>query len=78
MEISYIPAPPGDFSVADQRIEVEVNGHKTVLKDIEKDRTKGLCRISVPIELDPGYNRVTIGSSYTWAPDIDCFRLKKL
>lgn len=78
MEISYIPAPPGDFSVDDQRIEVEVNGHKTFLKDIEKDRTKGLCRISVPIELDPGYNRVTIGSSYTWAPDIDCFRLKKL
>lgn len=77
MEISYIPRPAGEREVNDQIIEVEVNGERLVIGDIERDRSKGLCTVSVPIGLDAGYNTVRIGSSYTWAPDIDCFRLHK-
>ena len=78
MTISYIPVEPDEREVNDQCIEVEINGKKTLLKDIVRDRTKGICHIAVPVKLEPGYNKVTIGSSYTWAPDIDCFRLKLL
>ena len=78
MTISYVPVEPDEREVNDQCIEVEVNGQKTVLKDIVRDRAEGICRISLPVELQRGYNTVRIGSSYTWAPDIDCFRLRKL
>lgn len=78
MVISYIPATPAEREINDRRIEVEVNGQKTVLTEIEKDPAKGLCSISLPVSLNPGYNVVRIGSSYTWTPDIDCFRLEKL
>lgn len=77
MTISYIPAETGEREINDQRIEVEINGVSFVLKDIEKDREKGICMVSLPVHLEKGNNTVRIGSSYTWAPDIDCFYLEK-
>lgn len=78
MTISYVPAAVGEREINDQCIEVEVNGRTTLLRQIERDRTKGLCRVSLPVRLNPGYNTVRMGSSYTWAPDIDCFTLRKI
>lgn len=78
MSISYVPAAVGEQEINDQCIEVEVNGRTTILREIERDQTKGLCRIALPVCLKPGYNSVLIGSSYTRTPDIDCFTLRKI
>ena len=78
MEISYIPAAPGEYEINDQSLTVEVNGRKTSIDVIERDRAKGLCKVSIAVHLDPGCNTVRIGSPYTWAPDIDCFTLRPL
>lgn len=77
MTISYVPAVPGEREINDQCIEVQVNGFSTLLKDIERNRDMGVCKVSLQVHLDKGYNTVRIGSSYTWAPDIDCFTIER-
>lgn len=80
MTICYVPAETGksqigNKEVKDRRIEVTVNGDRTDFDQLETDRSKGVCSITLPVTLQKGYNVVKIGSRLSWCPDIDCFRL---
>lgn len=70
MTISYVP---GTY----RRLEVDINGEKTLLSNIETDTTKGIVDITIPVNLKAGYNVVRMGAPYHWTPDIDCFVLRK-
>ena len=68
--ISYMPH-------ADRKLEVEVNGLRRLLTDLETKEGDTPVQVTVPVTLRPGYNVIRMGSPYTWAPDIDCFRLER-
>ena len=79
MTISYVPPEEKPGEINDRIIEVMVNGSKYApLAQLEKMRSKGVCSVSIPIQLNAGFNVIRIGSLYTWTPDIDCFTLKQL
>lgn len=79
MTISYVPPEEKPGEINDRIIEVMVNGFKYApLAQLEKMRSKGVCSVSLPIQLNAGFNVIRIGSLYTWTPDIDCFTLKQL
>lgn len=72
MTIRYVPK-------ADRKLEVCVNNEKRVLLDsLSADESRKLASVTVPVRLKAGYNKVRMGSPFCWAPDIDCFTLKKL
>lgn len=82
MTLYYVPAEKGkgsmgDREVNDRRIEVTVNGERFDFKELETDRSKGMQKLELKIDLQKGYNCVQIGSRLTWTPDIDCFMLTK-
>lgn len=64
--------------VNDHLLEVTVNGTRTTVGDLEADRSKGIMKKEITIELKSGYNTIRMGSRLTWAPDIDCFTLEPL
>ena len=73
MTIQYIP---GKF----RKLQIDVNHDKAILFDqleIEGNEER-IATVKCKVELKPGNNVVRMGSSYTWAPDIDCFMLKKI
>ena len=77
LSIAYLPPETGTREVNDRLIEVEVNGHAyPPVKKLVRNRSKGICTVSLSIRLNPGYNTIRLGSSYTWTPDIDCITLK--
>lgn len=78
MRIAYVPAQGNAREVKDRRLEVEVNGQKTCIADLEANPEKGVCYMDFLVDLHPGYNSVKIGSAYTWTPDIDCFMLERM
>ena len=57
------------------KIELYLNVIITKIDSLGEDN--GHNQITVPVELKAGYNTIRIGNSYNWAPDIDCFTLKK-
>ena len=71
MTVSYLP---GKY----RKLEVEVNGKKTLLTGLESNPEKGISQITLPVTLNAGYNVVRMGSAYCWAPDIDCFTLRRI
>lgn len=72
MTICYVPH-------ADRKLELTVNNEKTILLDsLLKEDTGKIASVTVPVQLKAGYNKVRMGSSFCWAPDIDCFMLKKI
>lgn len=80
MTLYYVPSEKGrggirEPSVNDRRIEVSVNGNMFVIKQLESDRSTGVNKVEIPVELHKGYNVVKIGSRLTFTPDIDCFTL---
>lgn len=78
MCIAYVPAQSGhQKEIKDRRLEIDINGEKQIIKNLETDPNKGVCTVTVPVNLKAGYNRVQIGSNYTWTPDIDCFTLTR-
>ena len=48
-----------------------------LLKDLAGTDGQQLASVTVQVRLKPGNNVVRMGSPYCWAPDIDCFTLKK-
>ena len=61
----------------DRLIEIEVNGHTYApIKKLAKNRSEGICTVSLPVRLEPGHNTIRLGSAYTWTPDIDCITLE--
>ncbi|WP_302561272.1 alpha-galactosidase D [Phocaeicola sartorii] len=72
MTIRYVPK-------ADRKLEVCVNHEKAILLDsLSADETQKIASVTVPVYLKAGNNKVRMGSSFCWAPDIDCFILKKV
>lgn len=71
MTVSYVP---GKY----RKLEVEVNGKKTLLNDLETETGKGVVEVTLPVTLNAGYNVVRMGSAYCWAPDIDRFTLRRI
>ena len=57
------------------KIQVDVKVIITKIDSLGEDN--GHNQITVPVELKAGYNTIRMGNSYNWAPDIDCFTLKK-
>lgn len=77
LTIAYLPPEAGKREVNDRLIEVEVNGHAYVpIKKLAKNRSEGICTVSLPVRLEPGRNTIRLGSAYTWTPDIDCITLE--
>lgn len=77
LTIAYLPPEAGKREVNDRLIEVEVNGHAYApIKKLAKNRSEGLCTVSLPVRLEPGCNTIRLGSAYTWTPDIDCITLE--
>lgn len=76
MTVSYLAPKGGVREVNDRMIEIAVNGERqAVVRELAPTGTEGVCRVSVAVRLKPGYNTVSMGSPYTWTPDIDCFTL---
>ena len=72
MTIRYVPK-------ADRKLEVYVNNEKRLLPDVSPtDEPRKVASVVVPIRLKAGNNKVRMGSSFCWAPDIDCFTLKRI
>lgn len=59
-----------------RKLELYVNGKKTVLPNLNSGDDKKIATVTVPITLQPGYNQIRMGNNFGWAPDIDCFELK--
>lgn len=65
---------PGKY----RKLEVSVNDKIPVLFDkLETESEDQIKSVTLDITLQSGYNKVMMGSSYCWAPDIDGFTLKK-
>ena len=77
MRIAYVPAQGNAREVKDRRLEVEINGQKTCITELESDPAQGVCHVTLPVDLRRGYNSIKMGSAYTWTPDIDCFTLER-
>lgn len=71
MCISYVPGE-------NRKIEIDINGKRHFLKNLQTDTSKSMATVTIPVKLKTGNNIIRIGSSYCWAPDIDCFTLKRL
>lgn len=72
MTIQYIPHK-------DRKLEVIVNRDKSILlKNFNPKKDEKISSITIQIRLQPGNNVIRMGSSYCWAPDIDCFTLEKI
>jgi hypothetical protein len=72
MNIQYVPH-------ADRKLEIKVNTEKSILlRDLAGTDGQQLASVTVQVRLKPGNNVVRMGSPYCWAPDIDCFTLKKI
>lgn len=77
LTIAYLPPEAGKREVNDRLIEVEVNGHVYApIKKLAKNRSEGICTVSLPVRLEPRRNTIRLGSAYTWTPDIDCITLE--
>ena len=77
LTIAYLPPEAGKYEVNDRLIEVEVNGHAYApIKKLVKNRSEGICTVSLTVQLESGRNTIRLGSAYTWIPDIDCITLK--
>lgn len=77
LTIAYLPPEAGKREVNDRLIEVEINGHAYApIKKLAKNRSEGICTVSLPVRLEPGRNTIRLGSAYTWTLDIDCITLE--
>lgn len=58
-----------------RKLEVSVNGTKTVLKDLNSNNE--VKSVTIPVNLKQGYNTVQMGNNFGWAPDIDRFTVSR-
>lgn len=58
-----------------RKLEVSVNGTKTVLKDLNSNNE--VKSVTIPVSLKQGYNTVQMGNNFGWAPDIDRFTVSR-
>ncbi len=60
-----------------RKLEVWVNGTLYELPALHSGSSEEVAEVTVPVTLSAGYNTIRMGSRYGWAPDIDCFLLKR-
>lgn len=60
---------------AGRQLELTVNGEVQKVDLLTEDND--FHTVTVPVVLRPGYNNIRLGNSYNWAPDVDCFSLRK-
>ena len=60
-----------------RKLEISVNGIKTEIKDLNSGDQEKIESVTIPVTLLAGNNVIRMGSSFGWAPDIDCFKLNK-
>lgn len=58
-----------------RKLDLTVNGKKQTIDQLNANDNP--AKITVPVQLKPGYNTIRMGNNYNWAPDIDCFTLTK-
>lgn len=79
MTIRYVPTPKLQHQINDRCYEVYVNGKCVdVLRNLASAPAKDITTVDLTVTLMPGFNKIRIGSSYTWTPDLDCFDLTPL
>lgn len=61
-----------------RKLEVWVNGTLHELPSLDSGGEDVPQTMVLPIRLVPGFNNVRLGNRFGWAPDIDCFTLKKI
>lgn len=72
MTVFYTPA-------SNRKLEVSVNKEKSFIIDsLNVKDDKKISSVKIMVKLNQGYNVIRMGSSYCWAPDIDCFYLNLL
>lgn len=71
LEIFFVPRE-------DARLEILVNGSEPIIIDASETAPAGsMVKKSTHVTLNPGFNTVSMTSSLSWAPDLDCFTLRR-
>lgn len=60
-----------------RKLEVFVNGEKIEIRDLNSGHKDKVDSVTFPVTLVAGNNRIRMGNSFAWAPDIDRFELSK-
>lgn len=61
-----------------RKLEIWVNGKRHESAGLLSGGEDSVATITIPITLKAGYNNIRMGNNFGWAPDIDCFTLKRL
>lgn len=72
-----------DYCGAGQQLELDEQERYTeIVRAIRevcpRNISLNICRAELTVDLQKGYNTVSIGSRLTWTPDLNCFVLEKL
>ena len=65
-------------SPTQRKLEIWVNGKRHESVGLFSGGEDSVATITIPITLKAGYNNIRMGNNFGWAPDIDCFTLKRL
>ncbi len=65
-------------SPTQRKLEIWVNGKRHESAGLLSGGEDSVATITIPITLKAGYNNIRMGNNFGWAPDIDCFTLKRL
>ena len=49
----------------------------TEIKSLNSGDNDKIGAVTIPVTLAPGNNVIRMVNSFGWAPDIDCFKLRK-
>ncbi len=60
-----------------RKLEVLINGAMTEIKSLNSGDNDKIGAVTIPVTLAPGNNVIRMVNSFGWAPDIDCFKLRK-
>ncbi len=61
----------------DRRLTLTVNGKEVETVSLNSGSWEQPGRHSFTVSLQPGYNCIRMGNPTGWAPDLDCFILKR-
>lgn len=57
MTVCYVPAAKREREINDRRLEVTVNGTRVSLTELKTDRSKGVCRAELTVDLQKDTTR---------------------
>ncbi len=62
----------------EKKLQISVNGKETVLEKLNSGNYNKPAVATIKATLKPGYNEISVGSDFAYAPDIDKLEIKKL